>query len=294
MHESSLVAEHVSVAYGAVVALRDVTIEVPAGACVALVGANGAGKSSFLDAVSGTLRPQTGDIQFAGTSILRWPSYKIARLGLIHIPEGRGIFPSLTVRENIRVVLDSIGKGSDPADVYSIFPKLQEREEQVAGTLSGGEQQMLAIALGLLAQPKLMAIDEPSLGLAPILIQQVFHALEEVKRRGVSLLLVEQYVNLVMGLADVVYILDKGSVVFSGAPAELERSALADVYLGTHAVGADETRTFADAQLATAEVSFRLTARELRTLEKQAEGEGRDVGALLHDGLTHLFDHQYG
>jgi branched-chain amino acid transport system ATP-binding protein len=290
MHESSLVAEDIRVAYGAVGALRDVSIEVPSGACVALVGANGAGKSSFLNAVSGTIRPQSGDIRFAGTSILRWPSYKVARAGLIHIPEGRGILPSLTVRENIRVVLDSLGKGSDPNDVYTLFPKLKEREQQVAGTLSGGEQQMLAIALGLLARPKLMAIDEPSLGLAPILIQEVFHALNEVKRRGVSLLLVEQYVSLVMGLADVVYILDKGSVVFSGAPAELERSALADVYLGTHAVGADATQTYADAQLATAEVSFRLTARELRTLEKQAHHEGREVGALLHDGLTDLLE----
>lgn len=262
-----LEVQDVTVRFGGLAALDAVNLTVHPGEIVSIIGPNG-----------------------AGTSILRWPSYKVARAGLIHIPEGRGILPSLTVRENIRVVLDSLGTGSDTNEVYALFPKLEERERQVAGTLSGGEQQMLAMALGLLARPKLMAIDEPSLGLAPILIQEVFRALEEVKRRGVSLLLVEQYVSLVMGLADVVYILDKGSVVFSGAPAELERSALADVYLGTHAVGADETQRYADTHLATAEVSFRLTARELRTLEKQARDQGRDVGDILHEGLGPLLE----
>ena len=288
MQESFLVAEDVTVAYGAVVALRGINIEVPQGACVALVGANGAGKSSFLDAVSGINRPKTGDIRFKGESIVRWPSHKIARAGLIHIPEGRGILPSLTVKENINVVLDRLGKGGNPDEVYELFPKLAQRGRQVAGTMSGGEQQMLAMSLGLLASPQLIAVDEPSLGLAPIVVQEVFAALAEVKRRGVSLLIVEQYVHLVMGMADVVYILDKGAVVFSGSPDELEHSTLASVYLGTHSVGADEEGHADGEQVATAELAVRLTPRQIRTLDRRAQAEGRDVQSIISEGLTEI------
>jgi branched-chain amino acid transport system ATP-binding protein len=221
------------VAYGGVRALRNVSLVVPAGAAVALLGPNGAGKSTLLRTISGVIRSTQGRIWVGGTSIERRPAYRIARMGVVHVPEGRGVFPSLTVRENLQMAAAAVHDDVDPvAEGADLFPVLGTRLRQLAGSLSGGEQQMLALARALMARPKLLMVDEISMGLAPLVVGQLFAALRDRAAAGVSLLLVEQYVEAALGLADYVYVMDKGSIVDVGEPADLRRGSLEGAYLG--------------------------------------------------------------
>jgi branched-chain amino acid transport system ATP-binding protein len=219
--------------YGAMRALSGVSLVVPENAVVALLGPNGAGKSTTLRAVSGLVRPESGRITVSGLRVDRRPPHAVARLGVVHVPEGRGIFPSLSVRENLEMVRYALGEDVDPvADAVAIFPQLGTRLRQLAGTLSGGEQQMLSLARALLSRPRLLMVDEISMGLAPIVVGQLFDALRERAAAGTSLLLVEQYVDAALDLADYVYVLDKGRVVNVGEPADVRRGGLISAYLG--------------------------------------------------------------
>lgn len=220
--------------YGRFVALSDVSLIVPEGAVVALLGPNGAGKSTLLRTVSGMMAPAQGDIVFDGRRIAGLSDHKIARMGLAHIPEGRGIFPSLSVRENLLMATYGTQNGeADLSRVFSLFPVLEQRRAQIAGTLSGGEQQMLSVARAVVTQPRLLMVDELSLGLAPKLVTQLFETVERIREQGISILLVEQYVRHALRLADIVVILHKGRVQFIGEPGELAHSErLVESYLG--------------------------------------------------------------
>jgi branched-chain amino acid transport system ATP-binding protein len=221
------------VSYGGVQALRDVSLVVPEGAVVAVLGPNGAGKSTTLRTISGLIRAQEGRIWVQGRRIDRMPAYKIARLGVVHVPEGRGIFPSLTVRENLEMAEAALEESIDPVtEGTALFPALAPRLRQLAGSMSGGEQQMLALARALMAKPKLLMVDEISMGLAPLIVGQLFDALRQRAEAGMSLLLVEQYVEAALGLADYVYVMDKGAIVDVGEPADMRHGSLASAYLG--------------------------------------------------------------
>ena len=220
--------------YGGMRALTDVSLMVPAGKAVALLGPNGAGKSTTLRAVSGLVRAETGQIRIHGTRSDRRSAHGIARMGVVHVPEGRGIFPSLTVQENLELSSYAVGKDVDPVSGgTALFPALAPRLRQLAGTLSGGEQQMLALARALLSKPRLLMVDEISMGLAPIIVQHLFETLRERAEAGTSLLLVEQYIDAALDLADYVYVLEKGRVVDVGEPADVRRGGLVSAYLGS-------------------------------------------------------------
>jgi branched-chain amino acid transport system ATP-binding protein len=224
--------------YGAVAAIRGVSVSVAAGEVVALLGANGAGKSTLLRTISGLARPRTGRIALGGEPIHRLPPARIVRLGIAHCPEGRRVFGSLTVAENLRLGAaaraDRTGIDADRDRIYATFPILRERMTQAAGTLSGGEQQMLAMGRALMARPRVLLLDEPSLGLAPLLVRQIFRTLAELKAAGVTMLLVEQNINLALDLADRAYVLRTGEVSLAGSAAELKADyeAVAAAYLG--------------------------------------------------------------
>ncbi len=221
------------VSYGGMRALSGVSLVVPEGCVVALLGPNGAGKSTTLRAVSGLVRPERGRILVDGTRVDRRPPHVSARLGIVHVPEGRGIFPSLSVRENLEMCRHAVGADVDPVGgAVQLFPALENRLSQLAGTLSGGEQQMLSLARALLSQPRLLMVDEISMGLAPLIVAELFDRLRERAAAGTSLLLVEQYVDAALDLADFVYVLDKGRVVDVGEPADVRRGALLSAYLG--------------------------------------------------------------
>ena len=231
--EPALELHGVSVSYGGLQALRDVSMVVPLGAAVALLGANGAGKSTALRAISGVIRAERGRILAGGQRIERRPAYRIARMGVVHVPEGRGIFPSLTVRENLLMASSAMGGATDPVEEGTgLFPVLGNRLGQVSGSLSGGEQQMLALARALMAKPKLLMVDEISMGLAPLIVGQLFDTLRERVAAGTSLLIVEQYVEAALGMADYGYVMDKGVIVDVGEPADLRRRGLISAYLG--------------------------------------------------------------
>jgi branched-chain amino acid transport system ATP-binding protein len=227
-----------SVAYGAIEALRGITLSVEAGQVVALIGANGAGKTTTLRAVSGMIRAKKGStLKLAGEDISRLQPNELLARGLAHAPEGRGIFLNLTVRENLELGAylrrdrDGIAKDRDRS--YGIFPILKERAEQKAGTLSGGEQQMLCIARALMSRPRLLLLDEPSLGLAPQVTQAIFRTLAEVNREGVALLLVEQNAALALRLAQKAYVLETGQILMSGTGKELlDSPEVRKAYLG--------------------------------------------------------------
>ena len=208
-----------SAGYGKVEVLHGVDLVVPEGAVVSLVGGNGAGKSTLLGAVAGTVRRTRGSIDVGGNRLRRQSTYEIARLGVCHIPEGRGIFPSLTVEENL--VIQALGGDGNYERALQYFPRLGERLHQPAGTLSGGEQQMLAISRALVTQPKVLLLDEISMGLAPVVVSQLFETVEDLARQGTSILLVEQYLTYALRLAEIVYVLAKGRVAFVGEPQEL-------------------------------------------------------------------------
>jgi branched-chain amino acid transport system ATP-binding protein len=214
-----------AVAYGPVRAVRGVSFQVPRGAIVALLGANGAGKSSTLAAISGLVRPQGGEVLLDGFAITRAPAHVIVRRGVVHVPEGRAILATMSVEENLR--LGAYWRGNDPAigaDLESMchrFPILGERRLAAAGTLSGGEQQMLGIARGLMARPRLLLLDEPSLGLAPLLVRQIFELITELRRGGLSILLVEQNARQALAIAQYAYVIERGRVALEGDAREL-------------------------------------------------------------------------
>ena len=232
-----LSVDHVSVNYGAVQAIRDVSFTVGRGEIVTLIGANGAGKSTTLRAVSGVIRPSAGSIVHDGKSIAGLPSHRIARLGIAHVPEGRGVFANMSVRENLEMGAygrrDRGGISSDFERVFELFPVLSERERQVGGTLSGGEQQMLAIGRALMSRPRLLMLDEPSMGLAPLLVEKIFDLLKEIHAQGTTILLIEQNANKALTLADRGYVIESGSIVLEDAASSLLGNDLVrQAYLG--------------------------------------------------------------
>ena len=227
----------VTAGYGDVQVLWGVTLAVQEGAIATLVGANGAGKSTTLKAVSGVVAATGGRIFFDGEAIERLPSHEIAARGISHVPEGRRLFPLMTVRENLKLGTASkharANREQSLDHVFALFPKLKERERQMAGTLSGGEQQMVAIGRGLMARPRLLMLDEPSLGLAPIVVREMFQIIREVNQQGITVLLVEQNVQQSLKIADRAFVLENGRVVLEGAGAELlDDERVREAYLG--------------------------------------------------------------
>ncbi|MEO8004416.1 MAG: ABC transporter ATP-binding protein [Betaproteobacteria bacterium] len=227
--------------YGSVQALKDVSLRVEQGEVVTLLGANGAGKSSTLRTISGLLRPARGEVWFDGQPIHQMAPEKIVRLGISHVPEGRRIFPGLTVRENI--MLGSSNRGSlskkqmdqEVAEMFEIFPVIKPFENALGWTLSGGQQQMLAVARGLMAKPKLLLLDEPSLGLAPVIVQQLFATIRIIHARGMTILLVEQNANMALSVAGRGYVLETGEMKVEGTPKELlGNEEVRAAYLGGH------------------------------------------------------------
>ena len=227
--------------YGPVAAVRGVSLAVRAGEVVALLGANGAGKSTLLRTISGLIRPRAGRVHLAGRAIDRLAPSRIVRLGIAHAPEGRRVFGSLSVADNLRLGAaarrERAGLVEERERLLDLFPILRERLRQAAGTLSGGEQQMLALARALMAKPRLLLLDEPSLGLAPLIVRAIFDALADLKRVGVTMLLVEQNVAAALELADRAYVLRTGEIRLEGASAELraDPERIAHAYLGTGA-----------------------------------------------------------
>jgi len=229
--------ESISVHYGAICALRDVSIEVHSGEIVTLIGSNGAGKSTTLRAVSALRRPSSGTISFEGKDLAGKKPHEVLRMGLAQVPEGRGIFPNLTVDENLDlgafVRKDRGEVVKDRTRVFELFPRLKERLKQRAGTLSGGEQQMLAIGRAMLARPRLLLLDEPSLGLAPQLVQTIFRIIREINAAGTTIFLVEQNAHMALQVAHRAYVLEVGRVVMQGPAEELAKSdAVRKAYLG--------------------------------------------------------------
>ena len=227
----------VDVHYGAIQALKGVSFRVDDGEIVTLIGANGAGKTTTLRAVSGMLKPSAGQIRYEGSEVSGFKPHKLVARGLCHAPEGRGIFPNLTVTENLRLGAflrrDDDGIRADLEKGFTLFPRLRERATQMAGTLSGGEQQMLAIARALMARPRLLLLDEPSLGLAPTLVETIFNTIQEINKQGVTILLVEQNAHLALGIANHGYVLETGTVVQTGTGQELLKSPeVRKAYLG--------------------------------------------------------------
>ena len=235
--DALLELQNVDVHYGAIHALRGVSFKVGEGEIVTLIGANGAGKTTTLRAVSGMLKPSAGQIRYQSSEIAGLKPHKLVARGLCHAPEGRGIFPNLTVMENLQLGAflrrDSDGIAQDVERGFTLFPRLKERAVQMAGTLSGGEQQMLAIARALMARPKLLLLDEPSLGLAPQVVETIFNIIQEINKAGVTILLVEQNAHLALGIANHGYVLETGVVVQSGTGADLLKSPeIRKAYLG--------------------------------------------------------------
>ena len=229
---------NVHAAYGSVLALRSISLEAPEGGIISVLGANGAGKSSTLRAISGLLRPSEGEIEFDGKSIDRMPPEKIVQMGISHVPEGRQIFTELTVTENLRLGAYTRSDGnavkSDIDRIFSYFPVLGERAKQQALLLSGGEQQMLAIGRALMAKPRLLLLDEPSLGLAPILVREIFGIIKTInEEEGLTILLVEQDASLALSIADYGYVLESGTVVLEDTAKELRSNeSVRRSYLG--------------------------------------------------------------
>ncbi|MBQ8894915.1 MAG: ABC transporter ATP-binding protein [Clostridia bacterium] len=231
-----LKVNNINVYYGSIHAIKDVSFEVHPGEIVTLIGANGAGKSTILQTVSGLLRSKTGSVEFLDQDLSNVPAHKIVSQGLAHVPEGRRIFLQMTVEDNLTMgAFTRPGSEFDAslADVYERFPRLKERRKQIAGTLSGGEQQMLAMGRALMSHPRLLMLDEPSMGLSPILVQQIFDIITELHKAGTTILLVEQNAQMALSVADRAYVLESGKIVLSGTGAELaESDEIKKAYLG--------------------------------------------------------------
>ena len=232
-----LKVQEIDLYYGAIHTLRAISFEVHQGEIVSLIGANGAGKSSILNAISGLVPISSGDILFQGASIRKKPAYQLAALGLAQVPEGRRVFSRMTVLENLEMGAftrkDKAEITEDLAQVFSHFPRLKERRKQVAGTLSGGEQQMLAMGRALMSRPKLLMMDEPSMGLSPLLVEEIFHIIQKINGTGTTVLLVEQNAQMALSLANRAYVLETGHVVKAGLGAELlQDEDIRKIYLG--------------------------------------------------------------
>jgi branched-chain amino acid transport system ATP-binding protein len=230
---SLLEVRGLAVGHGAIEVLHDVTLAVSEAEIVAVIGPNGAGKTTLLRTIAGVLRPARGEVRFAGRSIAGEPAHRVVRHGLALVPEGRRIFADQTVRANLELGASSHGRRDGVAAVLERFPALRPRLDSVAGSLSGGQQQMLAIARGLMARPRLLLLDEPSLGLAPRLVRETFDAVRAIRAEGVGVLVVEQLAALALQTADRAYVLDRGRIVASGAAADLAADPrVAEIYLG--------------------------------------------------------------
>jgi len=232
-----LQVKEIDVYYGAIHALKHLSLEVEQGSIVTLIGANGAGKTTTLKSISGLLRPKTGSIVFKGTDINKVAPEKIVGLGISQVPEGRRVFATMTVMENLEMGAylrkDKKGMEEDMENVFTRFPRLKERRKQLAGTLSGGEQQMLAIGRALMARPQLMLMDEPSMGLAPLLVKEIFSIIKDINERGTTILLVEQNANMALSIADKAYVIETGEIVLQGSAQELMNSPeVKKAYLG--------------------------------------------------------------
>ena len=224
-----LEVKNLQVNYGAVAALHGISLSVKQGAIVTLIGGNGAGKTTTLRAISGLQRAAAGEVVFDGRNITALPAHDIVKLGLAHVPEGRMVFANLTVLENLQMGAylrsDKAGIAADLAYVFTIFPRLKEREQQVSGTLSGGEQQMLAIGRALMSKPRFLMLDEPSLGIAPLLVKTIFEKIVEINRQqGITILLVEQNANLALGISHEGYVLETGRIILQDGAAALRNN----------------------------------------------------------------------
>ena len=232
-----LTIKNLNVYYGAIHAVKDLNMEVGDGEIVTLIGSNGAGKSTTLHTISGLIKPKTGSILYKGEEIVGSPAHKLVGRGLVQVPEGRHVFAEMTVMENLDMGAylrtDKDGIARDKERVFEKFPRLKERVSQTAGTLSGGEQQMLAMGRALMSRPQLLILDEPSMGLAPLLVREIFSIIKEINSEGTTVLLVEQNANMALSIADRAYVLETGRVVLSGTAAELAASeAVQKAYLG--------------------------------------------------------------
>ncbi len=236
MGETVLSIRDLKVNYGGIEAVKGISFDVPRGAIVTLIGANGAGKSSTLRTIAGLVKPKSGTIEFEGENITGKDATSIVKRGITLVPEGRRIFPDLTVVENLRVgaYMRKDDLSADLNWVYELFPRLKERSWQAGGTLSGGEQQMLAVGRALMSRPKLMMMDEPSLGLAPLIVRDIFTIIKEINKRGVTILLIEQNANMALSTADTGYVLETGRITMTGPGSELlTNEAVKAAYLGT-------------------------------------------------------------
>ena len=232
-----LKVENLTVYYGMIHAIKDISLEVQKGEIVSLVGANGAGKTTTLQAISGMLKPKSGKVEYLEHNLLTTPSHKIVQYGLAHVPEGRRVFAQMTVLENLEMgAFISKDKAKDKKNldkVFAHFPRLEERKKQLAGTLSGGEQQMLAIGRAMMASPDMLLLDEPSMGLSPLLVKEIFKIIKELNDDGITVLLVEQNAKQALSISDRGYVLETGRIVLSGNAAELlENDEVKKAYLG--------------------------------------------------------------
>ena len=232
-----LEVKNVEVAYGKIVAVKDVSLTVNKGEIVTLIGSNGAGKSTTLRTISGLIKPRSGEILFEGNRIDGVPGHDIVGMGICHSPEGRRIFPRMTVRENLELGVflrnDKAAVAADFERVLALFPRLKERVEQRAGTMSGGEQQMLAVGRAIMGSPKLLLLDEPSMGLAPVLVEMIFETITKIREQGITILLIEQNANAALEVADRAYVLESGNVKMSGKASDLRKDdAVTKAYLG--------------------------------------------------------------
>ena len=232
-----LTAENLNVYYGMIHALKDVSFHVDEGEIVALIGANGAGKTTTLHTISGMLQAKSGSVQFEGREIVKMPGHQIVSLGMSHVPEGRRVFAGLTVYENLKMGAYTRKDKNEIAEtlemVYTRFPRLKERTRQLAGTLSGGEQQMLAMGRALMSNAQMLMLDEPSMGLSPLLVQEIFDIIQDVHKQGMTILLVEQNAQMALSIADRAYVLETGRIVMEGTGAELlTNEKVRTAYLG--------------------------------------------------------------
>jgi len=234
---SMLEVKNIQVAYGKIVAVKDISIDVKQGEIVTLIGSNGAGKSTTLRTISGLIKPKSGEILFNGKRIDGVPGHEIVGMGICHSPEGRRIFPRMTVKENLELGAflrnDKAAVNADMDRVLELFPRLKERIKQTAGTMSGGEQQMLAVSRALMGDPKLLLLDEPSMGLAPVLVELIFDTIVKIRKQGITILLIEQNATAALEVADRAYVLESGAVKMSGSAKELSSDdKVTKAYLG--------------------------------------------------------------
>ena len=225
------------VSYGAIQAIKGISLEVNEGEIVSLIGANGAGKTTTLHTITGLTKAQSGSVELEGRNLLATEAHQIVSLGLAHVPEGRHIFSSLTVEENLMmgsyIRKDKERIQQDLSRVYTLFPRLQERREQAAGTLSGGEQQMLAIGRAMMSNPRILLLDEPSMGLSPLLVKEIFHIIKELNQQGMTILLVEQNARMALSISNRAYVLETGKIVMEGEGQELlQDDQVRKAYLG--------------------------------------------------------------